>query len=70
MSFSNVQSAIESQSETEIDHSLGYLRHPGGFRRHHIVNKARERGDEEPEIASTTFVDYLLLFGQDRKSVV
>ncbi|EIM19885.1 hypothetical protein E3Q22_02466 [Wallemia mellicola] len=63
MSFSNVQSAIESQSETEIDHSLGYLRHPGGFRRHHIVNKARERGDEEPEIASTTFVDYLLLFG-------
>lgn len=63
MSFSNVQSALESQSEGEVDHSLGYLRHPGGFRRQYIANRARERGDEEPAFANTTFVDYLALFG-------
>ncbi|EOR04615.1 hypothetical protein E3P89_03602 [Wallemia ichthyophaga] len=63
MSFSNVQSALESQSENEVDHSLGYLRHPGGFRRQYIANRARERGVEHPEFANTSFVDYLALFG-------
>ena len=66
-SFSNVHSVLESNNsdigDNDHDHSLDYLRHPGGFRRHHIVHTAREQGIDQPEIQSTTFVDYLLLFG-------
>lgn len=63
MSFSNVQSALESQSESEVDHTLGYLRQPGGFRRQYIANRARERGYDEPAFTNITFVDFLVLFG-------
>ncbi|CAI2162449.1 12244_t:CDS:2 [Funneliformis geosporum] len=45
------------------DPDTSNIREPGGFRRHHVIMKARKAGKEPPNIITRNFIDFLTMFG-------
>lgn len=45
-----------------LDPDTSNIREPGGFRRHHVLMKARKEG-KEPNIITRNFIDFLTMFG-------
>jgi proton-coupled amino acid transporter len=45
-----------------IDPETSNIREPGGFRRHHVVMKARKAGKEPPNMIRS-FIDFLAMYG-------
>lgn len=60
LSFSGVQR--ESSLAIGLDPSLQHIHEPGGFRRQFVINRAVERGEEEPRVLRS-FIDFLYLYG-------
>ncbi|CAG8549959.1 11512_t:CDS:2 [Funneliformis mosseae] len=45
------------------DPDTSNIREPGGFRRHHVIMKARQAGKEPPNIITRNFIDFLTMYG-------
>ncbi|CAG8745467.1 16616_t:CDS:2, partial [Cetraspora pellucida] len=45
------------------DPDMSNIREPGGFRRHHMMMKARQEGKELPNIITRNFIDFLAMYG-------
>lgn len=60
LSFSGVQR--ENSLALGLDPSLQHIHEPGGFRRQFVINRAVERGEEEPRVLRS-FIDFLYLYG-------
>ncbi|KAF0517044.1 transmembrane amino acid transporter protein-domain-containing protein [Gigaspora margarita] len=45
------------------DPDTSNIREPGGFRRHHLIMKARQEGKELPNIITRNFIDFLAMYG-------
>ncbi|CAG8574022.1 21458_t:CDS:2 [Dentiscutata erythropus] len=45
------------------DPDISNIREPGGFRRHHLMMKARQEGKELPNIITRNFIDFLAMYG-------
>ncbi|PVG04470.1 hypothetical protein CPB86DRAFT_748063 [Serendipita vermifera] len=55
-------SVIVPQHTTEQDPAFEHIHEPGGFRRNYMLLRANRHGLEEPPV-TTTFIDFLYLFG-------
>ncbi|CAG8434693.1 3906_t:CDS:2 [Scutellospora calospora] len=45
------------------DPDTSNIREPGGFRRYHLLMKARQEGKELPNIITRNFIDFLAMYG-------
>lgn len=60
LSLSAVQR--DSSLKRDLDPSLQRLHEPGGMRRHYVIHRAVERGEDQP-VVLRSFVDFLFLYG-------
>ncbi|PIA19090.1 hypothetical protein COEREDRAFT_79072 [Coemansia reversa NRRL 1564] len=56
-------SALESDSEWDIQFRPGNINVPGGFRRQFVRERAERQGREPPGIIAESFVDFIALYG-------